>query len=83
MILFQPLEEAFNNVALFILLPVYFPRYLVRLLARNTRIASFAFYQAQKFTRAISFVSHNYGVGKRKSVEQTRCYLYIVDIART
>lgn len=83
MILFQALEKAFYNVALFILFLVCLPRYLVGLLARDTSNATFAFYQAQKLTRAISLVSHNYGVCKCKSVEQTRCNLYIVDIAGT
>ena len=81
MILLEPLKKSFNHISFLVLLFVYFPRPFVILLARNTRTAAFALYQAQKFTRAISLVSHNYQRFERKTVEQPRCNLYIVEIA--
>ena len=80
---FSRWKKRSTTLRFFILLYIYLPRSFIRLLARNTGISAFALYQTQKFTRAISFVSHNYGVSKRKSVEQKRCNLYIVDITGT
>ena len=81
MILLEPLKKTFYYISFLVLLFVYFPRPLVILLAGNTRSATFPLYQIQKFTRAISLVCHNYGVGKCKSVQQTRCNSYIIYVA--
>ena len=81
MILLEPLKKTFHHISFLVLLFVYFPRPLVILLAGNTWTATFTFYQVQKLTRAISLVSHNCHRVERKTVEQTRCNLYIVDIA--
>ena len=56
-IFLQALEVAFYNIAFLILFPIYFPLNFVRLFTRNTSICAFEFYQFQKFTGTISFIS--------------------------
>ena len=81
MILLESLKKTFHHISFLVLLFVNFPRSLVILLAGNTWTATFTFYQVQKLKRAISLISHNYHRVERKPVKQTRCNLYIVDIA--
>lgn len=83
MIFFQTLEKTFNHVSLFVLSLVYLPWNLVCLLTRNTRIGTFSLYQAQKFSRAVSLICHNYCIRKGNVFQQTRCNFYVVDIACT